>query len=67
MSDCCTSYRNCTNFGPALSLASRAGPGLQGRVYMAYILLDNDSGMQPGRRAPSIVLSSLISLLTACL
>ena len=46
---------------------TRAGPGLQGRVYKAYILLDNDSGMQPGRRAPSILLSSLISLLTACL
>ena len=33
---------------------TRAGPGLQGRVCKAYVLLDNDSGMQPGRRAPSI-------------
>ena len=46
---------------------ARAGPGLQGRVYKAYILLDNESGMQPGRRAPSIASSTLISLLTACL
>ena len=46
---------------------TKAGTGLQWRVCKAYILLDNGSGMQPGRRAPSIVLSALISLLTACL